>query len=607
MMILAQVIWNIGTMSKNKQLKREKVSIICDENGQYTVQAEKHRGLVCSGGGAKGIAYMGMLKALQERGYLEQLTHVSGASAGAMTASLIAVGMSPEDMTKLVNELDIKKLLDVQGVGFRAKGDTFRNLLEVIYTMQINNHLKGLPKPIPAHLEKNYMQLSSKVRLYEHALSEEGIEVNNVDDVIKLAKSMESIKKMNEAMATVPQQIMGHNGEELENPRLSLGDLGLLRELLPVTEKHQIKNLSVAVTNQTKKELERYSENSTPHQSIAQVVQWSGAHPVLFVPGRNAKGEFVADGGILDNMPEIDGLNREEVLCVKAEASGAYEARVQKAERHLPEIVSAFKQTVDSVINYAIGGQWLKATTALLNREKVFHHIDNMIYINTGEVTTITTAPTEEQKKQVITNGYEQTLVQLDKHRKTFSHPLLALLYVGIDRLDQTMLDTLDEEDNPNLFHSSAYAKIITRVQEQMVDEITRGQYKYIQSYTKVIEDQLRDYSRLIDLNAEQKEQVLALCYKQVNHLTDGKFLEHMAKVAAQELAATQPGWGVRILNFLLKPIEWVLSLFKSSSLSSDENKTSEASHVDHYKQILTEQNSDDDYHDDELVIRLCR
>jgi VPS inhibitor protein D len=594
----------MGTMAKNKQLKREKVRIIRDEYGQYVVQSEKHRGLVCSGGGAKGIAYMGMLKALQERGYLEQLTHVSGASAGAMTASLIAVGMSPENMTKLVNELDIKKLLDVQGVGFRARGESFRNFLDVIYMMQIKNHLKDLPKPIPENLEINYVQLSSKVSLYEQALAEQGIEINHVDDVIKLAQSAESIQKMNAAMATVPQQIMGQNGEELENPRITLGDLGLLRELLPDTEKHQIKNLSVAVTNQTKKELERYSEDSTPQQSIAQVVQWSGAHPVLFIPGKNAKGEFVADGGILDNMPEIEGLDREEVLCVKAEASGAYEARVQKAERHLPEIVSAFKQALDSVITYAIGGEWLKATAALLNREKVFHHIDNMIYINTGEVTTTTTAPTEEQRKQAIANGYEQTSAQIDKHRKTFGHPLLAVLYVGIDRLDQTMLDELH---NPEVFHAAAYAKIITRLQEQIVQEIGLGHYEHIKNYTKQIEELLADEDQLIDVDEEQKAQVLALCYKQVNHLTDGKFLEHMAKVAAKELAAAQPGWGIRILSFLLKPIEWVLSLFKSSSLSSDEKTISDASHpVARYKQALTEQNSDNDNdNNDEFVIKV--
>ncbi|USQ13163.1 patatin-like phospholipase family protein [Legionella lytica] len=595
-------------MSKNKQLKREKVSIICDENGQYVVQSEKHRGLVCSGGGAKGIAYMGMLKALQERGYLEQLTHVSGASAGAMTASLIAVGMSPEDMTKLVNELDIKKLLDVQGVGFRAKGDSFRNFLDVIYMMQIKKHLQDLPKPIPAHLEINYVQLSSKISLYEQALAEQGIEIKNVDDVIKLAQSVKSIQKMNVAMVSVPQQIIGQNSEELENPRITLGDLGVLRELLPDAEKHHIKNLSVAVTNQTKQELERYSEGTTPQQSIAQVVQWSGAHPVLFVPGKNAKGEFVADGGILDNMPEIEGLNREEVLCVKAEAAGAYEARVQKAERHLPEIVSAFKHALDSVITYAIGGQWLKATAALLNREKVFHHIDNMIYINTGDVTTTTTAPTEEQRKQAIKNGYEQTSAQLDKHRKIFSHPLLAVLYVGIDRLDQTMLDELH---NPEVFHAAAYAKIITRLQEQIVHEISLGQYNHIQNYAKQIDYLLIDHDHLIGINEEQKEQVLALCYKQVNHLTDGKFLEHMAKVAAKELAAAQPGWGVRILSFLLKPIEWVLSLFKSSSLASDEKTTPEASNsVARYKQVLAEEDpahyteEDPDNYNDDSVIR---
>jgi predicted acylesterase/phospholipase RssA len=51
---------------------------------------------VFKGGGAKGVAYAGALRAFRERGYW--FGSVAGASAGAITATLIAAGLSPEDI-----------------------------------------------------------------------------------------------------------------------------------------------------------------------------------------------------------------------------------------------------------------------------------------------------------------------------------------------------------------------------------------------------------------------------------------------------------------------------------------------------------------------------
>ena len=53
-------------------------------------------GIVLSGGGVRGIAHIGLLKALEEHGIYP--TELSGASAGALTAALYAAGNKPEDM-----------------------------------------------------------------------------------------------------------------------------------------------------------------------------------------------------------------------------------------------------------------------------------------------------------------------------------------------------------------------------------------------------------------------------------------------------------------------------------------------------------------------------
>ena len=51
-------------------------------------------GIVLSGGGARGIAHLGVLKALKEFGV--KLSMISGTSAGAVAGALFASGMEPE-------------------------------------------------------------------------------------------------------------------------------------------------------------------------------------------------------------------------------------------------------------------------------------------------------------------------------------------------------------------------------------------------------------------------------------------------------------------------------------------------------------------------------
>jgi len=58
--------------------------------------------LVLSGGAARGIAHIGVLKALEDLGYTVKA--LSGSSAGAIVAVFYADGYSPEDMLRLVKE-----------------------------------------------------------------------------------------------------------------------------------------------------------------------------------------------------------------------------------------------------------------------------------------------------------------------------------------------------------------------------------------------------------------------------------------------------------------------------------------------------------------------
>src|SRR5688500_11251178 len=51
---------------------------------------------VFQGGGAKGVAYAGALRAVEERGLW--FSQVAGSSAGAITAVLVAAGVHPDEL-----------------------------------------------------------------------------------------------------------------------------------------------------------------------------------------------------------------------------------------------------------------------------------------------------------------------------------------------------------------------------------------------------------------------------------------------------------------------------------------------------------------------------
>jgi NTE family protein len=66
-------------------------------------------GITLSGGAAKGIAHIGVIKALQENGIHPEI--VSGTSAGAIVGSLYAANKSPEEMMQFVNSSSLFKIV----------------------------------------------------------------------------------------------------------------------------------------------------------------------------------------------------------------------------------------------------------------------------------------------------------------------------------------------------------------------------------------------------------------------------------------------------------------------------------------------------------------
>jgi NTE family protein len=67
-------------------------------------------GLVLSGGGAKGFAHIGVLKAIEEAGI--EIDYIGGTSMGSIIGALYASGYSPEQMEEIIKNMGFENYMD---------------------------------------------------------------------------------------------------------------------------------------------------------------------------------------------------------------------------------------------------------------------------------------------------------------------------------------------------------------------------------------------------------------------------------------------------------------------------------------------------------------
>lgn len=110
------------------------------------------KNLVFEGGGVKGIAYVGALNVLEEKGILQNITRVGGTSAGAIVATLLALGFTREEIHQKLWKMQFEKFMDsstgflrnagrvLQSFGW-CKGDYFKDWMGKIIKEKTDNPL----------------------------------------------------------------------------------------------------------------------------------------------------------------------------------------------------------------------------------------------------------------------------------------------------------------------------------------------------------------------------------------------------------------------------------------------------------------------------------
>lgn len=67
------------------------------------------KNLVFEGAGVRGIAYAGAIKELENNKLISQIEKVGGTSAGAITAMMLALGYSSDEIGEIISQTKLNK------------------------------------------------------------------------------------------------------------------------------------------------------------------------------------------------------------------------------------------------------------------------------------------------------------------------------------------------------------------------------------------------------------------------------------------------------------------------------------------------------------------
>jgi VPS inhibitor protein D len=242
-------------------------------------------GLVLSGGGAKGIAYAGLIRTLEYKNKLNNLHAIAGSSAGALTASLIAFGLNSKDIEFIVSNTNFDRLRYNQSILNPASGQRLRNYLELIFLTQLSKLKKKFEFSYPPELELKMTAIKKYLEIMH-------LNFQNFVDIVNLSdEQLEALDSMYLSMELLPS-----------TTRLTFADIQSILPLINEFEQNMIKGLYVAVHNNTNKQLMKCCYENTPDLPISPAVQTSAALPPLY-QASVIDGFECNDGGIIDNMP----------------------------------------------------------------------------------------------------------------------------------------------------------------------------------------------------------------------------------------------------------------------------------------------------------------
>lgn len=231
--------------------------------------------LTISGGGAKGTVLSGAYRAIRDLGVFRNLEQLSGTSAGALTASLMSLGVSPREIHETLSNISIQDFLG------QRTGRLFYWKNKLGITMFTHEG-----RPLYDFLVKKHQEGANEA----------------LNQVVGLERAINE----NSALQLVVAKI--RSGKE----PILFKDLSVLHQNFP----EQFKDLTVTAVRVPSGQVQIFNAKTTPDVEIAKASWASAAIPALFEPVtiniNNESHQFV-DGGVYENLPteyfDYDGKN----------------------------------------------------------------------------------------------------------------------------------------------------------------------------------------------------------------------------------------------------------------------------------------------------------
>jgi NTE family protein len=247
--------------------------------------------LIFEGGGARCVAHIGALKALERKGVT--IRGVAGTSAGALIAALVAAGYKAEEIFSAEGETAGRSPI-LESAGLRVARDLFRRRDQIALAALIRPLLSAGRWAIPGVALVATLGLIGAGYWAQSCLPC-GIALAVIDIALlllggrRLLSGLVSLDRLHEKLDVALRKRLGLDGEATRP--VTFRDL-----------RERGRSLRIVATNVDRRALRLFSDKTTPHLPVVDAVIASMSMPVVFKPW-HIDGERYIDGALVSNLP----------------------------------------------------------------------------------------------------------------------------------------------------------------------------------------------------------------------------------------------------------------------------------------------------------------
>jgi len=297
-------------------------------DGKWSVlQPAPHpENLVLSGGGVKGAGYVGWFKMAEQEGILKNIKRLAGSSAGAMTAALVASGMSAEDLETAAQNINFESVLTGKSDDPIVIADTSLVQSELIPSFTGTYAVSRVNEEMKLSIKK-----------YFESLEQGGVAKKIKDSNVQLTdQEQKDLLVLEKAIlpqqASVLKNVLSFLGNKQKTHMITFHELALLAKL-----DARFKELTITGYNATQQKEIYYNVQNSPNMDIAEAVRTSISLPLVFQPIKDmVTKDVLEDGGVGSNVPAevFRGQPQEKTLVLGFDNNGRFNDIVSRGKVH---------------------------------------------------------------------------------------------------------------------------------------------------------------------------------------------------------------------------------------------------------------------------------